>query len=157
MAWFCSPPQPAPELFTGFGATALAALPDIALSCVPNLRGGRTRRGIRRQPVHRHHNVVAGNVVSLSAVRIGALDLGIGNVLGSNLFNLMFSDWTMSSTAYSAFHGCVIGPSKSTWRGPDQFGRSRGVTSAQHVHLAGPLTKLIETVRPGHPVERRGR
>jgi cation:H+ antiporter len=28
-------------------------------------------------------------VVSLAAVRIGALDLGIGNVLGSNLFNLM--------------------------------------------------------------------
>jgi cation:H+ antiporter len=28
-------------------------------------------------------------VVSLTAVRIGALDLGIGNVLGSNLFNLM--------------------------------------------------------------------
>jgi cation:H+ antiporter len=28
-------------------------------------------------------------VVSLSAVRIGAIDLGIGNVLGSNLFNLM--------------------------------------------------------------------
>jgi cation:H+ antiporter len=28
-------------------------------------------------------------VVSLSAVRIGALDLGIGNVLGSNLFNLL--------------------------------------------------------------------
>jgi cation:H+ antiporter len=27
-------------------------------------------------------------VVSLAAVRIGALDLGIGNVLGSNLFNL---------------------------------------------------------------------
>ena len=28
-------------------------------------------------------------VVSLAAVRIGALDLGIGNVLGSNLFNLL--------------------------------------------------------------------
>ena len=28
-------------------------------------------------------------VVSLSAVRIGAIDLGIGNVLGSNLFNLL--------------------------------------------------------------------
>ena len=28
-------------------------------------------------------------VVSLTAVRIGALDLGIGNVLGSNLFNLL--------------------------------------------------------------------
>lgn len=28
-------------------------------------------------------------VVSLSAVRIGALDLGIGNVLGSNLFNML--------------------------------------------------------------------
>jgi cation:H+ antiporter len=28
-------------------------------------------------------------VVSLAAVRIGAVDLGIGNVLGSNLFNLM--------------------------------------------------------------------
>jgi cation:H+ antiporter len=28
-------------------------------------------------------------VVSLSAVRLGALDLGIGNVLGSNLFNLL--------------------------------------------------------------------
>jgi cation:H+ antiporter len=28
-------------------------------------------------------------VVSLAAVRIGAIDLGIGNVLGSNLFNLM--------------------------------------------------------------------
>jgi cation:H+ antiporter len=28
-------------------------------------------------------------VVSLSAVRIGATDLGVGNVLGSNLFNLM--------------------------------------------------------------------
>jgi cation:H+ antiporter len=28
-------------------------------------------------------------VVSLAAVRMGALDLGIGNVLGSNLFNLM--------------------------------------------------------------------
>jgi cation:H+ antiporter len=27
-------------------------------------------------------------VVSLAAVRIGALDLGIGNVLGSNLFNM---------------------------------------------------------------------
>ena len=27
--------------------------------------------------------------VSLAAVRIGALDLGIGNVLGSNLFNLL--------------------------------------------------------------------
>jgi cation:H+ antiporter len=28
-------------------------------------------------------------VVSLSAVRIGAIDLGVGNVLGSNLFNLL--------------------------------------------------------------------
>jgi cation:H+ antiporter len=28
-------------------------------------------------------------VVSLAAVRIGALDLGVGNVLGSNLFNLL--------------------------------------------------------------------
>jgi cation:H+ antiporter len=28
-------------------------------------------------------------VVSLAAVRIGALDLGIGNILGSNLFNLL--------------------------------------------------------------------
>jgi cation:H+ antiporter len=28
-------------------------------------------------------------VVSLAAVRIGAIDLGIGNVLGSNLFNLL--------------------------------------------------------------------
>jgi cation:H+ antiporter len=28
-------------------------------------------------------------VVSLTAVRIGALDLGIGNVLGSNLFNML--------------------------------------------------------------------
>ncbi len=28
-------------------------------------------------------------VVSLAAVRIGAVDLGIGNVLGSNLFNLL--------------------------------------------------------------------
>ena len=28
-------------------------------------------------------------VVSLSAVRIGAIDLGVGNVLGSNLFNLV--------------------------------------------------------------------
>jgi cation:H+ antiporter len=28
-------------------------------------------------------------VVSLTAVRIGALDLGVGNVLGSNLFNLL--------------------------------------------------------------------
>ena len=28
-------------------------------------------------------------VVSLAAVRMGALDLGIGNVLGSNLFNLL--------------------------------------------------------------------
>jgi cation:H+ antiporter len=28
-------------------------------------------------------------VVSLSAVRIGALDLGVGNILGSNLFNLL--------------------------------------------------------------------
>ena len=28
-------------------------------------------------------------MVSLAAVRIGALDLGIGNVLGSNLFNLL--------------------------------------------------------------------
>jgi cation:H+ antiporter len=28
-------------------------------------------------------------VVSLSAVRLGALDLGIGNVLGSNLFNML--------------------------------------------------------------------
>jgi cation:H+ antiporter len=28
-------------------------------------------------------------VVSLTAVRIGALDLGIANVLGSNLFNLL--------------------------------------------------------------------
>jgi cation:H+ antiporter len=28
-------------------------------------------------------------VVSLSAVRIGAIDLGIANVLGSNLFNLL--------------------------------------------------------------------
>jgi cation:H+ antiporter len=28
-------------------------------------------------------------VVSLAAVRIGALDLGVGNILGSNLFNLM--------------------------------------------------------------------
>jgi cation:H+ antiporter len=28
-------------------------------------------------------------VVSLAAVRIGAIDLGVGNVLGSNLFNLM--------------------------------------------------------------------
>ena len=28
-------------------------------------------------------------VVSLTAVRIGAVDLGIGNVLGSNLFNLL--------------------------------------------------------------------
>lgn len=28
-------------------------------------------------------------VVSLSAVRLGALDLGIGNILGSNLFNLL--------------------------------------------------------------------
>jgi cation:H+ antiporter len=28
-------------------------------------------------------------VVSLSAVRLGAIDLGIGNVLGSNLFNLL--------------------------------------------------------------------
>ena len=27
--------------------------------------------------------------VSLAAVRIGAVDLGIGNVLGSNLFNLL--------------------------------------------------------------------
>jgi cation:H+ antiporter len=28
-------------------------------------------------------------VVSLAAVRLGAIDLGIGNVLGSNLFNLL--------------------------------------------------------------------
>jgi cation:H+ antiporter len=28
-------------------------------------------------------------VVSLSAVRIGAIDLGVGNILGSNLFNLL--------------------------------------------------------------------
>jgi Ca2+/Na+ antiporter len=28
-------------------------------------------------------------VVSIAAVRMGALDLGIGNVLGSNLFNLL--------------------------------------------------------------------
>jgi cation:H+ antiporter len=32
-------------------------------------------------------------VVSLAAVRIGALDLGIGNVLGSNLFNLLILGW----------------------------------------------------------------
>src|SRR5690606_5055798 len=28
-------------------------------------------------------------VVSIAAVRLGAVDLGIGNVLGSNLFNLL--------------------------------------------------------------------
>ena len=28
-------------------------------------------------------------MVSLAAVRIGAIDLGVGNVLGSNLFNLL--------------------------------------------------------------------
>jgi cation:H+ antiporter len=155
-----------PELFTGFGATALAPLPDIALgdvlgSCMFNLLILSLMDAVQAEPLsaraHQGHALsigfgllligVAGTgllasgripaigwiglyspvliglyfvamrvifaherqlgeafvgslfvaittslpeiVVSLTAVRIGALDLGIGNVLGSNLFNLL--------------------------------------------------------------------
>ena len=54
-------------------------------------------------------------VVSLAAVRIGAIDLGIGNVLGSNLFNLLilglddvFYRQRPLLTAADAAHGIAI-------------------------------------------------
>jgi cation:H+ antiporter len=54
-------------------------------------------------------------VVSLAAVRIGAIDLGIGNVLGSNLFNLLilglddvFYRHGPLLTAADASHGITI-------------------------------------------------
>jgi cation:H+ antiporter len=54
-------------------------------------------------------------VVSLAAVRIGAIDLGIGNVLGSNLFNLfilglddVFYRQGPLLTAADASHGIAI-------------------------------------------------
>ena len=54
-------------------------------------------------------------VVSLAAVRIGAIDLGIGNVLGSNLFNLLilglddiFYRQGPLLTAADASHGITV-------------------------------------------------
>jgi cation:H+ antiporter len=54
-------------------------------------------------------------VVSLAAVRIGAIDLGIGNVLGSNLFNLLilglddvFYRQGPLLTAADASHGVAV-------------------------------------------------
>jgi cation:H+ antiporter len=54
-------------------------------------------------------------VVSLAAVRIGAIDLGIGNVLGSNLFNLLilglddvFYRQGPLLTAADASHGIAV-------------------------------------------------
>jgi cation:H+ antiporter len=54
-------------------------------------------------------------VVSVAAVRIGAIDLGIGNVLGSNLFNLlilgldvMFYRQGPFLTAADASHGIAV-------------------------------------------------
>jgi cation:H+ antiporter len=54
-------------------------------------------------------------VVSLAAVRIGAIDLGVGNVLGSNLFNLLilglddvFYRQGPLLTAAEASHGVTI-------------------------------------------------
>jgi cation:H+ antiporter len=54
-------------------------------------------------------------VVSLAAVRIGAIDLGIGNVLGSNLFNLLilglddlFYRQGPLLTAADASHGVTV-------------------------------------------------
>jgi cation:H+ antiporter len=45
--------------------------------------------GIRRQPLHRRHDLAAGDHRLLASVRIAVIDLAIGNVLGSNLFNLL--------------------------------------------------------------------
>ena len=55
----------------------------------PSSPGRLGSAGIRRQSVRAITTSLPEIVVSLAAVRIGAVDLGIGHVLGSNLFNLL--------------------------------------------------------------------
>ena len=82
-----------PELFAGFGATAVSTLPDIAVGNVQLGAELARQTGLGEAFVGGLFIAVVTSlpeiVVSLTAVRIGAIDLAIGNVLGSIMFNLV--------------------------------------------------------------------
>jgi peptidoglycan-associated lipoprotein len=72
-------------------------------------------------------------VVSLAAVRIGALDLGVGNVLGSNLFNLLILG--LDDVFYR--EGPLLASADVSHSVSDSRGRDHELAVSYWTHLSG--------------------